>query len=67
LLPILESPVQERQGTVGAAPGKVHKNDQKARTPFLRGKAERVGVVQPGEEKVLERSYCGLAKLQGGL
>ena len=32
-----------------------HKNDQGAGTPLLWGQAERVGAVQPGEEKALGR------------
>jgi len=34
---------------------------------LLCGKAERVGVVQPGEEKALGRTYCSLPVLKGGL
>jgi len=30
-------------------------------------KAERVGAVQPGEEKAPDRSYCGLSILKGSL
>jgi len=44
-----------------------HKNDQRAGTPLLGGKAERVGVVQPGEEKALGRPYSGLSGLKRGL
>jgi len=33
-----------------------HKNDQRAGTPLLGGKAERVGTVQPGEEKAPEKT-----------
>jgi len=36
-------------------------------TPLLQGKSERVGVVQPGEEKAAGRSYCSLSILKGGL
>jgi len=35
--------------------------------PLLRGKAERVGVVQPGEEQALERTYIGLPVLKRDL
>jgi len=34
-----------------------HKNDPRAGTPLLGGKAERVGVVQPGEEQAPERLH----------
>jgi len=45
------------QGSVGAGPEEGHKNDQRAGTPLLAGKAERVGAVQPGEEKAAGRPY----------
>jgi len=48
-------------------PEEGHKNDQRDGTPLLRGKAERVGAVQPGEEKAPGRPYCGLSVLKGGL
>jgi len=41
-----------------------HKNDLRAGTPLLRRKAERVGAVQPGEEKVVGRLYCSLPVLK---
>jgi len=44
-----------------------HKNDPRAGTPLLLGKAERSGAVQPGEEKALGRPYCSLPVLEGGL
>jgi len=49
--PALEPPEQERHGPVEASSEKGDKNDQKAGTPLPRGKAERVGAVQFGEEK----------------
>ncbi|PKU45118.1 hypothetical protein llap_4569 [Limosa lapponica baueri] len=49
----LESSVQERHGPVGAGPEEEHKKDQRDGTPLLGGQSERVGVVQPGEEKAL--------------
>jgi len=42
-----------------------HKNDPRAGGPFLWGKAEGVGAVQPGEEKALGRPYCGLPVPEG--
>jgi len=44
-----------------------HKNDQRTGAPLLGGKAERVGVVQPGEEKAEGRPYSSLPVLKGGL
>jgi len=51
LQPGLEPSAQERHGPAGAGLEESHKNDQRDGTPFLRGKAERVGAVQPGAEK----------------
>ena len=44
-----------------------HKNDLKAGTPLLWGKAEGVGAFQPGEEKAAGRPYSSLPVPQGGL
>jgi len=49
LPPALEPSALERHGPDGAGP-EGHKNDQRAGTPLLGGKAESVGVVQPREE-----------------
>ena len=38
-----------------------HSNDPRAGTPLLWWKAERVGAVQPGQEKAPGRPYCGLS------
>jgi len=35
--------------------------------PLLGGKAERVGAVQPGEEKAADRPYSSLSVPEGGL
>ena len=48
-------------------PEEGHKNDQRDGTALLRGKAERVGVVQAGEEKALGRPSCGLPVPEGSL
>ena len=44
-----------------------HKNDPRGGTLLLGGKAERVGAVQPGEEKALGTPYSGPPVLKGGL
>ena len=62
-----ETSAQERYRPVGTGLDKDHKSDQRPGTPLLGGKAERVGVVQPGEEKALGRPYCSLSVLKGGL
>ena len=62
-----ESSAQERHGPVGEGPEEGHKNDQRVRTPHLWGKAERVGAVQPGEEKAPGRLSSSLPVPEGGL
>ena len=42
-----------------------HKNDPRAGAPLLWGKAERVGAVQPGEEKAVVRPSSGLSVPEG--
>jgi len=44
-----------------------HKNHGRAGTPLLQGKAERLGLVQPGEEKAAGRPYSSLSVPEGGL
>jgi len=51
LCPALEPSVQERHGPSGVGPNEGQKNNQRAGAPLLWGKTERVGAVQPGEEK----------------
>ena len=55
LCPALEPSAQEGHGPVGAGQKEGDKNDQRNGAPLLRRKAERVGAVQPGEEKAAGR------------
>lgn len=61
----LLSPVQKR--LVGACPEEDHENNQTSRTTLLLRKAERVGVVHPGEEKALGKHYWGHLTLNESL
>jgi len=67
LCPALEPPVQETPRPVGVGPEEGHRNDERAGTPLLWGKAETVGAVQPGEEKALGWLYSSLPVPKGGL
>ncbi|KAK4805526.1 hypothetical protein QYF61_004466 [Mycteria americana] len=67
LHPVLEPSGQEGHGGVGAGPEEGHENDARDGAPLLRGQTDRVGVVQPGEEKAVGRPSSSLPVLQGGL
>ena len=67
LCPALASTVEERHGPIGAGPEEGHKNNQRDGTPLLRRKAERVGIIQPREEKSPGSPYCGFSVLKVGL
>jgi len=45
-------------------PEESHKNDQRVGTPLLRGKADTVEAVEPGEKKAPGRPYCSLSVLK---
>jgi len=64
--PALGSSAQERYGPVWPGPEEDHENNQRDGAPLLWKKAERAGVVQPGEEKALGRPYHGLSIYLGG-
>ena len=64
---ILRTSVQERHGPIEVSPEEGHKNHSRGGTPLLWGKAERVGAVQPAEDKVPESSCCSLPAPEWGL
>ena len=54
-----------RQGHDRADPEESHENEQRPGTPLLRRKAERLRVVQPGQDKTLGRPPCGISIHKG--
>lgn len=60
-------PVAKTVWTCWSSSEEDHENGQRARAPLLWQKAERVAVVQLGEEKAPWRPYCGLSELKGDL
>jgi len=65
LCPALEPSAQERHGPVGA--GLKEATKMTRGTPLLRGQAERVGAVRPGEAKAPWWPYSSLPVPEGGL
>ena len=70
LSPPIEPSAEKRYGAVGTGPEEGHRNDPRVGAPLLWGKAERVGAVQPGEEKAKEQlivafSYLNRASKMG--
>jgi len=63
----LQSPQHKRDMDLLEWVQEGHKNDQGDGTPLLKEKAERVGVVWPGEEKAPGKPSCSLSVLKGGL
>jgi len=63
----LEPSTHERHGPVEVGPEEATKNNLRAGTPLLQGKAERVGAVPPGEEKAVGRPYSSVPVRKGGL
>lgn len=61
LYPFLRFPVQQEQRPVRAGPVDVNKYDQRAGTPLLCKKAEKIWAVQPEEWKASRRPYCDLS------
>jgi len=62
-----QAPSTRKTWTFGSDPVEGHEDDQKAAAPVLLGKAERVGVVHPGEERAPRRPYSSLSVPEGGL
>jgi len=52
---------------LGVGPEVGHKDDPRDGAPLLCGKAERVGVVQPGEKKAVGTPYSSLSVPEQGL
>ncbi|GAB0190290.1 hypothetical protein GRJ2_001494300 [Grus japonensis] len=56
---------QHKTPAVGKSPEEGHEAAQRAGAPLLGRQAERLGVVQPGEEKAQGRPYCSLPVPKG--
>ena len=60
---LFKNKAQEECSTLGVSPEEGQEDAQKAGTPLLRRQAEEARLVQPGEEKALGRTHCGLPVL----
>lgn len=58
LHPALEFLVEDRHGPVRTGSDEVHEDDQRGGAIILGRQAEKLGLVQPGEEKTPVRPYC---------
>lgn len=61
------APSTERHGPVWAGLEEDHDNGRRTGMTVLWRKAERVRVVQPGEEHIPGKPYCALSIYKGGL
>lgn len=61
LYPFLRFPIQQQQRPERAGPEEVNKYDQRAGTPLLCKKAQRIWAIQPEQRKASGRPYCGLS------
>ena len=59
-------PSAQGHGPIAVGP-EGHRKDQRGGTALIWGQTERVGAVQPGEEKALGKPYCSLSVFNRGL
>lgn len=65
LCPTLGYPTLEGHGPHGVSPQEGQEDDQRSGVPLFYRKAERDVADQPGEEKVLGRSYSTFQHIKG--